>query len=102
MIEVKCGIFINRPQQEAWDFVTNPANNTQWQSNAEYAEWTSEGPPGVGSTQREAAKFMGRTITAPSEITAWDPPNEHGRKSTGGPIPWEVTMKFEQKENGTK
>ena len=102
MITLESSIFINRPQQEVWDFLSNPANNTQWQSSTESAEWTSEGPPGVGSTLREVGKVLMRKIESPSEITAWDPPNKHGRKSVGGPIPWEVTMKLEPKENGTQ
>jgi hypothetical protein len=37
-----------------------------------------------------------------TEITAWDPPNEQGRKLVGGPMPWDVRMKLERKENGTQ
>jgi len=61
-------IFINRDQQEVWDFISNPVNNTQWKRGAISAEWTSEGPPGVGATLREVAKFMGRTMEGTSEI----------------------------------
>ena len=93
--------FINRPQQEVWDFISNPANLAKWSSSAEYAEWTSEGPPGVGSTLIEVGKVLGRKIESPVEITAWDPPSEFGRKSVGGSAPWESTMKLEPKENGT-
>ncbi len=93
--------FINRPPQEVWDFVSNPANAPQW-STTESEEWTSEGLPGVGSTQRSVGKLLGRKIESLIEITAWDPPNELGRKSVGGPISWEATMKFEPKENGTQ
>ena len=38
-------IFINRPQQEVFDFVTNPANNTHWSSTTEFAEVTTDAPP---------------------------------------------------------
>ena len=41
--------FINRPLQEVFDFITNPANSAQWQSGTESAKWASEGPVGVGS-----------------------------------------------------
>ncbi len=94
-------IFINRPPQEVWDFFSNPANAPQW-STTESAEWTSEGPPGVGSTQRSVGKFLGRNVESTSEIIAWDPPNEHGYKSTSGPFPWEFTIRLEPKENGTQ
>ena len=95
-------IFINRPPQEVWDIISNPANIAQWSSNTESAEWTSEGPPGVGSTQRDVGKVLGRKIESTSEITAWDPPKVFGQKSTSGPVPWESMWKLEPKENGTQ
>ncbi len=94
-------IFIKRPPQEIWDFFSNPANSSQW-STTESAEWTSEGPPDVGSIQHSVGKFLGRKVESTSEITVWDPPNEHGYKSTSGPFPWEFTTRLEPKENGTQ
>ncbi len=102
MLTWEKSIFINRPQQEVWDFISNPATLAQWSSTAESSEWTSEGPHGVGSTQREVGKVLGRKVEGISEVTAWDPPNEYSRKSPGGPMPWESTMKLEPKENGTQ
>ena len=102
MFTYEKSLFINRPQQEVFDFVSNPANNTQWQSTTEAAEWTSEGPPGVGSTERSVVRFLGRKIDTTNEITIWDPPRQYGFKSVSGPFPLEVTMKFESQEIGTQ
>ena len=102
MITFENSLFINRPQQEVFDYLSNPANDAQWQSSTEVSEWTSEGPPGVGSTQRSVNKFLGRKIELTSEVTIWDPPNQIGVKSVGGPIPFEGTVKFESQENGTQ
>ena len=101
MATFETSIFINRPPQEVWDFFTDPANNSKW-STTEHAEWTSEGPPGVGSTLRSVGKLLGRKVESSVEITVWNPPNEYGYKSTSGPFPFEVTNKFEPKENGTQ
>ena len=95
-------IFINRPQQEVFDFLSNPANNTLWQSSAQSGEWTSEGPVGVGSTQRSVDRFLGRKMETSAVVSIWDPPNEMGLKSVGGPFPFGFTMKLESKENGTQ
>jgi carbon monoxide dehydrogenase subunit G len=102
MVTHETSIFINCPSQEVWDFISNPANNSQWSSSNESAEWTSEGPPGVGSTQRDVSKVLGRRIESTSEITAWNPPKEFCQKSTSGPFPWESTWKLEPKEDGTQ
>ena len=102
MFTFEKSIFINRPQQEVFDFSSNPANDPQWRSSAESAEWTSEGPVGVGSTYRSVDRFLGRKIEGTSEITVWDPPNQFGFKMVSGPFPFEATIKLESRENGTQ
>ena len=95
-------IFINLPQQEVFDYLTDPANDGKWRKTSVSSEWTSEGPVGVGSTQHSVDKFLGRNIESDSEITVWDPPNEYGWKSVGGPIPYELSMKFTPDGGGTQ
>ena len=102
MLKFETTIFINRPQQEVFDFVSNLANNPKWQGNFISAEWTSEGPVGVGSTQRSVSRFLGREIEATAEITIWDPPNQFAFKLPKGPYPVEGTNIFEPKGNGTQ
>ena len=53
-------IFINRSQQDVFDFLSNPANLTKWASVVEFAEWTSTDIPGIGSTYKQVVKFLGR------------------------------------------
>ncbi len=101
MYKLEKTISVNRSQQEVFDFVSDPANATQWNSGIETGEWTSEGPVCVGSTRREVGKFLGRKLESTSEVTVWDPPNQTSFKSVGGPFPFEATYKFEPKENGT-
>ena len=101
MYKFELSIFINRPVQEVFDYVTNPANYAKWSSGIQSAEWTSDGPPGVGSTVKGVAKFLGRKIEFVTEITGWDPPNLWSVKSVGGPLPLESTSKFEAQGDGT-
>ena len=102
MFTFEKSLFINRPQQEVFDFLSNPANDAQWQGSTESAEWTSEGPPGVGSTQRSVIKLLGRKIDSSLEVTTWNPPRQLGFKVVSGPIPFEGTIKLESQENGTQ
>jgi carbon monoxide dehydrogenase subunit G len=92
MINFESSLFINRPQQEVFDFLTNPANDAKWQSGTELAEWTSEAPHGVGSTQRSVGKLLGRKIDIAIEVTNWDPPQQMGFKTVGGPLSVEGTI----------
>ena len=95
-------VWINCPQQEVFDFVSNPAKNTEWQSIAQSAEWTSEGPVGVGSALRSVDRFLGRKIESTAEVTIWDPPDRMTFKSVSGPFAFEIAFELESKENGTQ
>lgn len=101
MYKFESSIFINRSQQEVFDYVSNPANIPQWQSSTESAQWTSEGPPGVGSTFKLVTSFLGRKLEPVVEITGWDPPNLYRFKAVSGPIPYEAMTKFEAQAGGT-
>jgi len=102
MFKFEKSVFINRPQQEVFDFVTNLNNDSKWQSGIESVERTSDGPIGVGSTWGYKLKFMGREIEADIELTSYDPPKQASVKSIGGPVPFENTYTFESKDGGTQ
>jgi uncharacterized membrane protein len=102
MITLETTILIKRPQQEIFDYVADPANAHKWQSQFLSIEWTSEGPHGVGSTQRSLTRFLGRDIEATSQFTVWDPPNQQRFKVVDGPLKLEGGMKFEPQGHSTK
>lgn len=102
MIEFEKSIFINRPQQEVFDFVTNLNNDPKWQSTIESVEQTSNGGIGTGSTWRYNVKFLGRNVNSEIEMTSYDPPTEASVKAIGGPVPFENTYKFESVDGGTQ
>jgi len=99
-------VFINRPQQDVFDFLSNPANLSKWNSNFTAAEWSSNDAPGLGSTYRVLAKMSGEKSEGLFEITQWDPPHRYCYKSISKlPFPIEsiesaVTLSPE--ENGTQ
>lgn len=100
MFTIEESIFIKRPKQEVFEFVSDISNTPRWQSNVVSSEWTSEGPAGIGSTFRTARRFLGRDIEATVEYTAWDPPHQYTFRAADGPIPVEGTAKFEAKDGG--
>lgn len=102
MIEFSKTFHIDRPQQEVFDFMADPANDVKWRDSAVSAEWTSEGPVGVGSRLKSVDKLMGREIESTSEVTVYDPPHKLGQKTIGGPMPFEFTVSLEPENGGTK
>jgi carbon monoxide dehydrogenase subunit G len=102
MITFEKSFFIDRSQQEVFDFLADPTNDKKWRASAASAEWVSEGPVGVGSTLRSVDKFLGRKIESTSEITVWDPPQKFGQKTVSGPVPFEITIKLAAEGGGTQ
>ena len=102
MFTIGKSIVINRPQQEVFEFASDPAHAHQWLQVIKSKEWSSAGPYGVGSTQRVIARYMGRDVEATNEYTAWDPTNQFVFKTVNGPILIEEGMKFESTGGSTK
>lgn len=102
MIKFEQSIFINRSPEEVFDYMSDPTNDMQWRDSAISAEWTSQAPHGVGSTVRSVDKIMGRKMESTAEITAWERPTLWGQKSLEGPMPFEMTVRFEGKEQGSQ
>ncbi len=94
--------FINRSIKEVFDFTTNPANATQWQSGTKSAKWLSDSPPGVGSVYQSVGKLLGRESKIEVEITEWEAPNLWSGKASNGSMKIEFSNKFEAKDGGTQ
>ena len=94
--------FINRPLQDVFDFMSNPANFAQWQSGTKSAKWASNDPVGVGSIFNSVGEMMGREMKMDLEITQWSPPTVWGIKGQSGPMKFEVISEFESKDGGTQ
>lgn len=101
MYEFENSIFINRPPQEVFNVVTDLEKQPLWQSMLESAEFTSNGPVGVGSTMKVVARFLGREFNTGLQVTAWEPPDRLDWKGLNGPYPVEVTNTFEPQGEGT-
>jgi carbon monoxide dehydrogenase subunit G len=101
MYEIEKSIFIKRSLQEVFDAITDPTKAAQWQSFIDSADWTSEGPVGVGSTWKSSGRFLGRNFESELQIMGWEPPHMVSIKTISGPIPVEVTHTLKQQENGT-
>jgi carbon monoxide dehydrogenase subunit G len=104
MYKFQKSIFINRPQQDVFDFLCNPANLPKWQPAIESAEGTSNAKPGIGSTYRVLTKMLGGKTEGLFEITHWDPPNRYSYKSIKLSFPGSIESLFTlaPKENGTQ
>ena len=100
MAKSETRIFIQRTPKEVFDFLSAPENHHQWQGNTEFAEWSSEGSLGVGSSFNIGVRNFGRLIESEVEIIAWDPPTELGTKADQGPMVLASTTKVTPQGDG--
>ena len=102
MFKFEQSIWTSKNPQEVFDFLSDPTNDAEWRASSVSAEWISDPPHGVGSTNKAVDKLMGRTIESNREVTAWDPPNQFGFKGASGPMSFELTLTLEAHANGSK
>ena len=98
-------VFINRPQQDVFDFLSNPVNFERWMPLMQSAAWTSSAEPGVGTTGRGIMKMAGREMELLLEVTRWDVPGRLGFKILNNPFPMEAmeyVYRLEPEDDGTR
>jgi uncharacterized protein YndB with AHSA1/START domain len=101
MFETKNSILINRPPQDVFNAITDPAKLSMWQSMTETVNLSSNGDLGVGSTMTVVARFLGRKFESEIEVTAWEPPHRIDWKMVNGPYPAEASNTLEPQGEGT-
>ena len=102
MVEFERSIFISCQPENVWNAIADPSNHSKYVKMVDFGEWTSDGPPGVGSTYREVGKFIGRKIKSANEVTEWEPSNQFGYKSVGGKISVVIRYSLEAQNGGTQ
>lgn len=82
-VEFEVSTSVDRPPEDVFEYLTDPANVVEWNSQA------IEVPPveedmGVGTTWRPEVKGIFGTSELPMECTVYDPPNRFGYRTTTG------------------
>ena len=101
-MRIEESVEIHRPVEEVYEYVANPENLQEWAGTVVETRKDTPGPLLEGSTFTSVAKFLGRRVESPFEVTAHEHPRRHSHKSTGGPLPTEWTLTFEEVAGGTR
>lgn len=101
MIKIETEIFIKRPSDEVFDYISNFENNPEWQNGMVSAEFTSEGPVDVGSTYVQEARFLNRPVHSKFEVIAYEPGRMVKATTSSGSFPITFTRKVEPQNGGT-
>ena len=101
-MRIEESVEINRPLEEVYEYVATPENLPEWAGTVIETRKDTPGPLLEGSTFTFVGKFLGRKIESPFKVTAHEFPRRHSHKSTGGPLPTEWTLTFEEVAGGTR
>jgi uncharacterized membrane protein len=101
MLKVEKSVFINKPVEEVYAFVTREGNYTKWQSGVK--EVIELGPRNtIGSRFTEVRKFMGQDLRTTMEITELVPNVRWVGKVVEGPVPYTVKITYQAENGGTR
>jgi uncharacterized membrane protein len=101
-MRIEESVEINRPLDKVYEYVANPENLPEWTGTVIETQKDTPGPLLEGSTFTSVGKFLGRRVESPFEVTAHQSSRLHSHKSTGGPLPTEWTLTFEEVAGGTR
>lgn len=102
MIDIDHSVTIDRPLEEVWAFVSDPANNPQWQSGVTQSDQSPTGPIGVGTRVRIVRRFMGQRIEVVFETTVFEPYEKFAFKSLSGPLAVSGSLAVAATDAGTE
>jgi uncharacterized protein YndB with AHSA1/START domain len=94
---------VARPPEVVFDYVTNPANLSSWQTANRSVEQLTDGPPGLGSRFRERTKPpLVKEFEQVTEFTEFDRPRRLHVHIIDGPYPVDGTWTFEPDGDRTR
>ena len=94
-------VTIERPLEEVWDYVMDPANDPVWQSMVIEAR-CSDAELRLGSRIEEVFQFLGRKFDITLEVTEHEPMRRSAVKASAGPVPMTGSYEFERVNGGTR
>jgi uncharacterized protein YndB with AHSA1/START domain len=99
MMKIEKSVLINKPVEEVFAVVTDGSKASTWQGGLEAVEGVTDT---VGAQFTEVRKFLGREMRSVLEVTAFEPCSKWAARIVKGPVPYEVTVRLDPQEGGTR
>lgn len=93
-------VFIARPPEVVFDYLSNADNLAVWGSSVVQAEQVGTNPVGVGTRSRGTSKILGRRFEWTTEVIEFDPPRRVSFRSVEGKLSFTVTNVLEPVDGG--
>ena len=101
MVTIEIGVEIERPVEEVFAHLTDPAKTPQWKPAVLESRVEPPGPLRVGTKIHTVLTFLGRRLEGTAEVTELVPNHKLVQK-TDSPFPLEMTYLAEPTAGGTK
>ena len=93
---------IQRPVEEVWAYVMEPANNPGWQGPIVEVRRPEGLPLEVGTEFTQVASFLGKRFEITLVMTVLSPTTRSAVRTSSGPVRLDGHYRFEQVEAGTR
>lgn len=93
---------IERPPEEVFAFVTDPASYPRWQPSLVRVEPGAPGPLRLGSEATEVRRFLGRELETTWTCVEHEPCTRSAIECADGPVPFRGTFVIEPSPAGTR
>jgi carbon monoxide dehydrogenase subunit G len=95
-------VYIARPPQEVFNFLSESENIPVWDSSVVHAEKIGTGPVGLGTRSRGSSKIVGRKFDWTTEVTEFQPSSRFVSKSVEGKMDFTVSTALVPEGDGTR
>jgi carbon monoxide dehydrogenase subunit G len=102
MTKIERSIVVDRPVDEVWAFVHDPAKDSLWQTTLAESEKLTDGPMRVGTRVREVRHFLGVRVELTWEVTEYEPTRKSAIRGVSGPVPLTGSYRLEPVDGGTR
>src|SRR5205814_7496658 len=101
MITTHVKVQIDRPIEEVFAFVADPANFPRWAGAlVKESRQTSPCPAALGTTFTQLNNLMGRRFVSDMRVVTYEPPSRYEYVTTAGPIHFAGHYTFVATEDG--
>jgi uncharacterized protein YndB with AHSA1/START domain len=101
IIQFETGIQIDRPIEQVFAFVADPANLPHWQPQIVEVRPLAGEELGPGSTFAVVGEMLGRRMEGSMEILEFEPPNRLVHRIDAGPMTVQAAFSLEPIATGT-
>jgi len=102
VVRAEESIFVERPIEEVFAYLTDLDRVPEWQTNVLFLQLQSPGGLRTGARLVELRKFLGRKVESVVEVSEYQPPHRYTIRVQSGPIPFEISNVLSESGGGTR